>query len=47
VVWSSVILCHCTDVVVMVVVVCRNNEIGTKGGAAIRRAAGPNVSLQL
>jgi len=41
-----VILCDCTDVVVVVVVVCRDNEIGDEGGAAIRRAAGPNVSLQ-
>ena len=32
VVWSNVMLCDCTDVVV-VVVVCRCNRIGAGGGA--------------
>jgi len=40
-------LCHCTDVVV--VVVCSYNRIGADSaeGGAIRRAAGPNVNVSL
>jgi len=42
---SSVILCHCTDVVVVVVVMCRSNRIGAEGGAAIATALATNTTL--
>ena len=46
VVWSNVILCDCTDVVVVVVVVvCRHNRIGAEGGAAIATALATNTTL--
>ena len=38
-------LCHGTDVVVVVVVVCRENEIGAEGGAAIATALATNTTL--
>jgi len=40
-----VILCDYTDVVVVVVVVCRGNGIGADGGAAIATALATNTTL--